>query len=163
MLIKISSVWIVVLNVAGWPFVQLGLAWLFTRMPVAWFDPPGQCAWEQGGSFYELRCGVKHWKDRLPDGAAWFGGGFAKGSLAGRDPAYLRRFIRETWRGELCHWFALGCAPVFFLWNPWWADLVMVVYAVTANLPCILAQRYNRLRLRRLLANRLRRDADLRA
>jgi glycosyl-4,4'-diaponeurosporenoate acyltransferase len=91
-------------------------------------------------------------KDRLPDAARWFDGGFAKGSLAAHDPAYLRRFIRETWRGELCHWFALGCVPVFFLWNPWWADMVMVGYAMMANIPCILAQRYNRLRLRRLLA-----------
>ena len=49
---------------------------------------------------------------------------------------------------------ALGCAPVFFLWNPWWADLVMVAYALAANLPCILAQRYNRLRFQRLLARR---------
>ena len=49
-------------------------------------------------------------------------GGFAKGTLAGRKAGCLRRFIRETCRGELGHWFALGCAPVFFLWNPWWAD-----------------------------------------
>ena len=70
------------------------------------------------------------------------------------DPDYLRRFIRETWRGELCHWGALGCAPVFFLWNPWWADVIMVSYGLLANLPCILAQRYNRLRLRRLLSRR---------
>ena len=162
MLIKTSSMWIVILNVAGWPLVQLGLAWLFTRMPAAWFDPPSQYDWEQNGRFYEIHFGIKRWKDRLPDAAVWFGGGFAKGSLAGHDPAYLRRFIRETWRGELCHWSALGCAPVFFLWNPWWADLVMVGYAVMANIPCILAQRYNRLRLLHLLANRLRRDDHLR-
>ncbi|MCF7734052.1 MAG: hypothetical protein K9N23_20380 [Akkermansiaceae bacterium] len=37
-------------------------------------------------------------------------------------------------------------------WNSWWADAVMAAYAIAANLPCILAQRYNRLRLRRLLA-----------
>jgi hypothetical protein len=67
---------------------------------------------------------------------------------------HLHRFIRETWRGELCHWCALGCAPVFFLWNPWWADLIMVGYGLLANLPCILAQRYNRLRLQRLLSRR---------
>ena len=35
-----------------------------------------------------------------------------------------------------------------------WADLIMVVYAVSANLPCILAQRYNRARIQRLLARR---------
>jgi glycosyl-4,4'-diaponeurosporenoate acyltransferase len=43
---------------------------------------------------------------------------------------------------------------VFFLWNPWWGDAVIIVYAIGANLPCILAQRYNRLRLRHLLARR---------
>ena len=154
MLIELPIGWIVVLNVVGWPVIQFGLAWLFTLMPFAWFEPSGSHPWEQGGRFYERMFGIKRWKDRLPDAARWFEGGFAKGSLAGLDPAYLRRFIRETWRGELCHWFVLGCVPVFFLWNPWWADLVMVGYAVMANIPCILAQRYNRLRLRRLLARR---------
>ena len=154
MLIERPIVWIILVNVAGWPVIQFGLAWLFTQLPMAWFTPPEAGAWEQGGRFYERCFGIKHWKDWLPDAARWFGGGFAKGSLTGIDPDYLRCFIRETWRGELCHWFALGCAPVFFLWNPLWADLVMVSYALVANVPCILAQRYNRLRLRRLLARR---------
>jgi glycosyl-4,4'-diaponeurosporenoate acyltransferase len=153
-LIELPTAWVVALNLAGWPVIQFGLAWAFTRMPVAWFSPPASRAWEQGGRFYERVFGIKRWKDRLPDAARWFGGGFAKGTLATLQPDYLQRFIRETWRGELCHWFALACAPVFFLWNPWWADLIMTGYAVGANLPCILAQRYNRLRLRRLLNRR---------
>jgi glycosyl-4,4'-diaponeurosporenoate acyltransferase len=152
--IELSIAWIIVLNVAGWLVIQFGLAWLFTQMPVTWFNPGGACAWERGGRFYESVFGIKRWKKRLPDAARWFGGGFAKGALAGTDPDYLRRFIHETWRGELCHWLAIGCAPLFFLWNPWWGDLVIGSYAVAANLPCILAQRYNRLRLRRLLARR---------
>ena len=146
--------WIVALNVAGWPLLQLGLAWGFTRLPVGWFNPPGARAWEQGGRFYQRWFGVKRWKDRLPDAARWFGGGFAKGTLLGTRRDYLQRFIRETWRGELCHWCALACTPVFFLWNPWWGDWAITAYAVAANLPCILAQRYNRLRLRHLLARR---------
>ena len=154
MLIELPIGWIVALNVVGWLGIQMGLAWAFTRMPVAWFNPGSGFAWEQCGRFYERVCGIKLWKDRLPDAAGWFGGGFAKGTLAGKRADYLRRFIRETWRGELCHWFALGCAPVFFLWNPWWGDLIIVVYALAANLPCILAQRYNRARLQQLLARR---------
>ena len=152
--IELPIVWIIVLNVAGWLVIQLGLAWLFTKMPVTWFNPGGSRAWERSGHFYERVFGIKRCKDRLPDAARWFGGGFAKGSLAGLAPGYLRRFVRETWRSELCHWLAIGCAPLFFLWNPWWGDLIIVGYAVAANLPCILAQRYNRLRLRRLLARR---------
>jgi glycosyl-4,4'-diaponeurosporenoate acyltransferase len=153
--IELPIAWIVVLNVAGWPVIQFSLAWLFTLMPVRWFESDGTNPWEQGGRFYESIFGIKRWKDSLPDAARWFSGGFAKGFLVGHDRPYLRRFISETRRGELCHWCAIGCAPVFFLWNPWWADLVMVGYALLANIPCILAQRYNRLRLRRLLARRL--------
>jgi glycosyl-4,4'-diaponeurosporenoate acyltransferase len=150
--IELPIPWIIVLNVTGWPVIQFGLAWLFTRMPVRWFQPPGPFAWEARWHPYESVFGIRRWKDRLPDAGPWFGGGFAKGELAGRNRDYLRRFAQETWRGELCHWAALACAPLFFLWNPWWADLVMAGYAVMANLPCILAQRYNRLRLQRLLA-----------
>lgn len=150
--IELPIGWQVALNVAGWPVIQFGLAWLFTQVPAGWFRPPRAGAWEDGGRFYERAFGIKRWKDWLPDGARWFGGGFAKGNLAGLEPAYLRRFVQETWRGELCHWAALACTPVFFLWNPLWADLVMMGYAVGANLPCILAQRYNRLRFQRLLA-----------
>lgn len=152
--IELPIAWVVVLNVAGWPVIQFGLAWLFTRMPETWFDPPSPGAWERGGRFYERVFAIKRWKDHLPDAALWFGVGFAKTTLTGLDPAYLRRFIRETWRGELCHWSAMGCAPLFFLWNPVWADVVMVAFALVANLPCVLAQRYNRLRFQRVLARR---------
>lgn len=150
--IELPVLWIVVLNVAGWPIIQLGLAWGFTRMPVDWFRDPGSFGWEWGGRFYEWAFGIKHWKGRLPDAARWFGGGFAKGEMKSTDPAYLRRFIVETRRGELCHLCAFLFVPVFFLWNPWWGDCVMLAYALLANLPCVIAQRYNRIRLRRLLA-----------
>jgi glycosyl-4,4'-diaponeurosporenoate acyltransferase len=160
-LIELPNKWTVVLNVAGWPVIQFGLAWLLNLMPVTWFEPPAGGAWEQGGQFYESNFGIKHWKDQLPDAARWFGLGFAKDSLARMDSSYLHRFIRETRRGELCHWFALGCTPVFFLWNPWWADLIIIGYAVLANLPCILALRYNRLRFQRLLARRFKPDLEL--
>lgn len=154
MTLELPAGWIVALNVAGWPLIQLGLAWGFTRLPEGWFNPPRAMAWEQGGLIYQRVFGVKRWKDRLPDAARWFGGGFAKGTLAGTQRDYLQRFIRETWRGELCHWCALACTPVFFLWNPGWGDWVIVAYAVAANLPCLIAQRYNRHRLRHLLARR---------
>ena len=104
------------------------------------------------GRFYERVFAIKRWKDWLPDAARWFTGGFAKGELTDKGVEYWQRFRRETWRGELCHWCAIVCAPVFFLWNPWWGDLIIVAYAIAANVPCILAQRYNRARILRLLA-----------
>lgn len=150
MAIELPVGWIVTLNCAGWPAIQMGLAWLFTRMPAKWFNAPGEVAGEEW--LYRRVLHVRLWKDRLPDAAGWFSGGFAKRSLAVPHPDYLERFIRETWRGELCHWCALVFLPLFFLWNPRWGDLVCLAYAITANLPCIIAQRHNRLRLRKLLA-----------
>ena len=151
MLIELSIPWIIGLNVVGWVAIQLGLAWGFTRMPAQWFNPGSSLGWERNGRFYENVFWIRRWKDRLPDAASWFTGGFAKGNLSGKDHSYLERFIRETWRGELCHWCALAWTPVFFLWNPWWGDLIIVAYAVGANVPCILAQRYNRARFQRAL------------
>lgn len=155
MWIEIPRGWVIALNVAGWPVIQFTLAWVFTRMPVTWFRPGRGTRWEDAGRWYEHWFAIKRWKDRLPDGARWLGGGFSKGRLASTDRDYLDRFAREAWRGELCHWAALACTPVFFLWNPLWADLVMAAYALGANLPCILALRYNRARLHRLGRRRL--------
>jgi glycosyl-4,4'-diaponeurosporenoate acyltransferase len=152
--IDLPIVWIVVLNVAGWLAIQMGFAWAFTKMPVTWFNPGKVSAWEQSGRLYERVFRIKDWKGRLPDAARWFGGGFEKGALATTSRDYFQRFIRETWRGELCHWAAIACAPVFFVWNPWWGNVIILAYALAANLPCILAQRYNRARLQRLLARR---------
>jgi glycosyl-4,4'-diaponeurosporenoate acyltransferase len=149
--VELPVFWIVLLNVTGWPVIQLGLAWSFTRLPAEWFHAPEASAFERGGRFYDEAFAIKRWKDRLPDAAGWFGGGFAKADLSDKRPAHLERFVRETWRGELCHWCALAFVPVFFLWNPWWADGVIVAYAMAANLPCILVQRHNRIRLRRVL------------
>jgi glycosyl-4,4'-diaponeurosporenoate acyltransferase len=58
----------------------------------------------------------------------------------------------ETCRGEAVHWIVLFCSGLFFLWNPQWLAWCMVVYAILANLPCIIVQRYNRLRMARVLA-----------
>ncbi len=149
--IELPIAWIIALNVGGWLAVQLGLAWAFTKMPAAWFNPGPVWRWEQEGRFYEVAFRIKAWKDHLPDAARWFEGGFAKRALARTQPDYLERFARETWRGELCHWAAITCAPAFFLWNPWWGDLIVVAYALVANLPCIVVQRYNRARLQRVL------------
>lgn len=149
--IELPAVWIVVLNVAGWLVLQLALAWAFTRMPVMWFHPVPPRGWEDEGRFYERFTAVKQWKDLLPDGARWFAGGFSKRALVSTDPEYLQRFLRETRRGELSHWLAFCGMPIFFLWNPWWGDLIIIAYALAANVPCILTQRYNRARMLRLM------------
>jgi glycosyl-4,4'-diaponeurosporenoate acyltransferase len=146
---------VIVLNVLGWPLIHLLVSKLaFARArhgfdPEAWLYRPR--SWEGEGRLYERLFRIKRWKSWLPDGAALLGNPFTKKRLQRRDAAYLHDFRFETCRGEWAHWITLSCAPIFFLWNPLWADLVMIIYALAANLPCILVQRYNRLLLRRIL------------
>lgn len=155
MLIELPIIAIVLLNVAAWLVIQLGLAWSLTQISVTRFNPRGRFArlwrWEYSSRVYERCVAIKHWKDLLPDGASWFGGGFAKSALRERTPEFLESFLRETWRGEVVHWLALATLPLFAIWNPLWAVGVNAIYAVTVNLPCILAQRYNRGRFLRVL------------
>jgi hypothetical protein len=63
------------------------------------------------------------------------------------------RLTAWAWRAELSHWLALALLPLFFIWNPWHVALLMIPYAISTNVPYILAQRYNRPRLF-ALANR---------
>jgi len=106
--------------------------------------------WERGGRVYE-RLGIRRWKDRLPELGAVFRGGVSKRRLASTGVAGLERFAVETRRAELVHWAIPAVTPVFVLWNPPWLVAAMAVYAVVANLPCLLVQRYNRGRLLVLL------------
>ncbi|WP_425468395.1 hypothetical protein [Roseimicrobium gellanilyticum] len=159
--VELSIFWTIFCNVTGWAAIQIGLAWIFTRLPARWFAPPGILGWEHNGDVYQRAFRIKKWKKLLPDGASWFEGGFAKRRLSGSERAYLQRFLQETWRGEMCHWTVLAWTPLFFTWNPLWGDCVVVAYAIVSNIPCILVQRYNRARLARLISLRERAHATV--
>ena len=141
----------IALNTAAWLAIHLGVSYFSSRLPLAWFDPQGWLyrarGWERGGRTYERVFLIRAWKRHLPDGAALFRGGFRKRRMRGRSPHYCRTFVRETCRAELCHWLVFALVPLFFVWNPWYVAWPMVPYAMAANLPCIVAQRYNRPRL----------------
>jgi glycosyl-4,4'-diaponeurosporenoate acyltransferase len=158
MLIELSIGGVIALNIFAWLVIQFSLAWSFTQFSAERFNPRSllarPCFWERSGRFYERWLLIKLWKDKLPDAASWFRGGFAKAQLQARSPESLARLARETWRGEIVHWLALLCVLLFCVWNPLWAVLVNAAYAIAANLPCILAQRYNRARLLQLLDKR---------
>jgi len=153
--VELPTLWLVIVNVAAWLFIHMAAAWLGTQLPVELFRPGQWCyrerSWELGGRLYEVVFAVRRWKGLLPDGAALFKKGFRKKRFNARDSAYMSRFVKETCRGEAVHWAVLAGSPVFLLWNPWWAGVIMVAYALAANLPCIITQRYNRLRLTRLI------------
>jgi glycosyl-4,4'-diaponeurosporenoate acyltransferase len=158
---ELAPGWVVLMNAGAWLLIHLGVSYLSSRLPLAWFHPRGWLyrtrRWERGGRFYERAFLIRAWKRSLPDGAALFRSGFRKRRMENRSPAYCRTFVLETCRAELCHWLVFALVPLFFLWDPWYVAWPMVPYAIAANAPCIVAQRYNRPRLARLAA---RGDAD---
>lgn len=147
----IALVWAA--NLLGWPVIHLAIGSIALRVPPhvfehdTWITTPRP--WEQEGHVYRDWFAVRKWKALLPDGAPWLGG-YAKKKLCARKPTALAQFLIETRRAEIAHWCMIGCLPVFFLWNPPWACWVMTAYALAANLPCILVQRYNRFTLNRM-------------
>lgn len=147
---------IVVLDALVWAVWSTAVGYALHRVPAERLAHDGPLTrirpWEREGRVYEhLR--IRRWKDLLPDLGTLFRGGVAKRSLATRDPAALRRLAAETRRAELVHWAVPAATPLFALWSPPWLLAAMAAYAVAANLPCLVVQRYNRGRLERILGD----------
>lgn len=145
---------IVTLNLLGWPVIHLALARLFLSCPDeffvrdSWLTRPRP--FEQDRQLYRRALAVHRWKHLLPDGAPWLGGR-SRRRIQSNSPAHLNTFMIETRRAEAAHWCMMLCTPVFYLWNPPWAALVMTFYGLAANLPCIIAQRANRIKIAHIL------------
>ena len=157
---KVAPATLVAVDVAAWAVFHGGTAYAAHRAPRRWFADDTWLTrarpWERDGRTYE-RLGIRRWKDRLPEAGALFAGGVSKRRIPG-GPDGLARFAAETRRGEWAHATAAACAPLFALWNPPRIAAVMVVYGIAANAPFIAVQRYNRLRVGRVLARRTRRS-----
>ena len=140
------------LNVAVWLVWSATAGYVGHRVSPARFERSNRVtrlrAFEAGGRWYERRLAIKRWKDRLPEAGSLFAGGFSKRSVR---RAELGRYVIETRRAELVHWSVLSIWPLFAIWNPPWAVGVMLGYALVANVPCLVVQRYNRARLLRIL------------
>lgn len=100
---------------------------------------------------YEKLLRIKVWKDWLPEAGDFFAGGFRKSSISGGNYAVMCRFLMETRRAEYVHIFIWPFWLVTILWTPSWGVLINLVIGTAFNLPCLLVQRYNRLRLEHLL------------
>jgi glycosyl-4,4'-diaponeurosporenoate acyltransferase len=161
MILQVPGTWAIAVNIAAWLVIHVVVSVSIARVALKSFNPRSwlyrQRTWEKGGRPYKSLLKVKRWKRLLPDGAAVFKAGFRKKRLAGRDAAYVQTFILEACRAELTHWIILAFSAVFFIWNEWWIGLIMIAYGLVANMPCIVAQRYNRIKLTRIYARYERR------
>jgi glycosyl-4,4'-diaponeurosporenoate acyltransferase len=139
----------------GWFGWSVVCGYVAHRRPAAAFDPmrlPYRLMrWERDGRSYE-RIRIRRWKDRLPEAGEVFDGGFSKRHLASRDLEYLDRFAVETCRAEFAHWAMMALVPIWFVLFVPLVAILNVGYALGANLPCLLVQRFNRARLLRIRA-----------
>lgn len=149
---------LIAVDALAWFAIQAGSGYLVHRIPVERLDHDTwlsrERSFEAGGAFYRRTLRIGRWKGLLPEAGATFKGGFDKRRLTATDDDHLARYVVETRRAELGHWLAAAPAPLFALWNPATAAVLMLVYAAAVNGPCIASQRYNRLRLTRLQERR---------
>jgi glycosyl-4,4'-diaponeurosporenoate acyltransferase len=140
----------------GWLLWSLLVGGLANRLPAGWLSArwlsagQGSAGWETPG-FYERHLAIRRWKPWLPDAGDALPGGLRKASLARRDRAQLGRLVQETRRAELVHGMLWPFWMVTSLWLPPAGVLLNLAFACAFNLPCLLVQRYNRLRLARTL------------
>ena len=81
-----------------------------------------------------------------PGGLGSLFGGFARSFANGANSMSILALL------PVVFWIMVLFAPFFFLWNPLWVGFFMIPYALAENIPLIMAQRYNRYRLRRVLS-----------
>ncbi|MCC5894660.1 MAG: glycosyl-4,4'-diaponeurosporenoate acyltransferase [Alkalibacterium sp.] len=146
------------LNIFIWLFFHLSISLGLLKLPYSWFDESHQLnrlfikrPFEKEGKLWRQTFKVHKWKDILPDGASLFNTGYKKKKLPEAQIDSLEVFIKETKRAELTHVLLLFPAPLFYLWNPLWAGHLMIVYALAVNVPFIIIQRYNRIRLGKIV------------
>ena len=150
-----EAIGLVAINGIIWLILHYGISALCFRIPLAYFleERPfyRMASWEQDGEIWNRLFHVKKWKKHLIDGSSIVKKSYNKSHLHGTRRDDLTIFAAETKRAELTHWLLMVPAPFFFFWNPTWAGWIIIAYALIANLPFIMTQRYNRGRLAAIL------------
>ena len=156
MVIPLSHTWSLLLSAALWPAWGFLSGWWYRRkgsdalLRDRWHVRPRR--FERDGGWYDGRLNIRLWKDRLPETGGWFG--VSKRELPGLFNDDLERFAVECRRGELTHWMILFATPAFAVWNSGIALVIVTFVGLAASVPFIAVQRYNQLRIRRILARR---------
>jgi glycosyl-4,4'-diaponeurosporenoate acyltransferase len=150
-IINTTGLWLILLDVFVWLIIHVAVSYICFKIPLSFFSKDIKWfrirKWELKGKIYQRIFNIKRWKGIIPDGGGLFNKGFPKKSLKSSHFEYLKIFLYETKRAELTHWLIILPVPIFFIWNLWWIGIIMIIYAMIVNIPCILLQRYNRARI----------------
>lgn len=130
------------------------ILFLCRNIDISFFNPENKMykikSWEKNGNFYTKFLKIKKWKDKLPQYVSK--NGFSKRNLKKNlNKDYISRFILETCRAE---WNHLMCCMYFiisFFVNSRIYAIIFSILAIILNIPFLIIQRYNRIRLYKLL------------
>ncbi|HSN94807.1 MAG TPA: hypothetical protein VLR89_07080 [Anaerolineaceae bacterium] len=155
-LIFLPEAWTFVLVFVLWGLCQLGAVIVCLNLPDRFFSPESfffkSHPFEKDGRVYNDIFQVYRWKHLLPDGSkVWKKRGFKIKSLDSFSEENLERFLIESVRSETTHWLAIFPFWLFGFFAPPIVPFILLAYGLIANLPCIIAQRYNRPRVQRQL------------
>lgn len=138
-----------------WALFQLLAVYICLRIPDRYFRPNSflykSHKWEADGEIYRRIFKVNRWKKYLPDGGKIMKNGYGKRKMQGFSRDHMEKFLTESCRGEAAHILAILPFWVFGLFSPGFVVPIMLVYSLAVNTPCIIAQRYNRPRIIKLM------------
>ncbi|WP_273850592.1 glycosyl-4,4'-diaponeurosporenoate acyltransferase [Guptibacillus spartinae] len=158
-MIHLSTLALILVNIFAWLIFHVSISYICLRLPDSFYQSKKSEVNNRKRELYlyeSLR--IRKWKTILPDGGDVFKGGFRKKELKTLSSSYIQKFIVETRRAEVTHWLLIPPSILFFIWNPLTIGITMIGYALIVNLPFILIQRYNRLRLKPLLNKQLKKE-----
>ncbi len=110
---------------------------------------------EKNPNWFKKYLRINKWKDKMPELGGFFKEGFQKRSVANGEIAQLKQFIKETRRAEIAHWLMTAGWIFTIFFNPPWAIMFNIIFAHIVNFPCLIIQRYNRVRLIKVLNKKL--------
>lgn len=156
----ISQGQIILIDIAVWIFLHLSIGYVTSRIPIRRFNPDSILfrpkPWEQDGEIYQKYFRVRSWKKFLFSGAAFYRDAYEIKNLKSTDLENLYLWRLESCRAEFCHIAMIPPGFLFFLWNPEPIAWMMVAYAFMNNFVPIIAQRYNRPRVTKIIHARER-------
>ncbi len=145
-----------------WAVIQTLVSYICLKIPNRYFKPSkfpfASFEFEQEGDIYRKWFRVQSWKKYLPDGGALMGVEFCKKNLEHVTHANLQRFLIESCRAEMSHVMAIFPFWAFGFIAPPEVIWIMLIYAIALNMPCIIAQRYNRPRIQGLMKKRFQKE-----
>jgi len=141
-----------------WGILQTVAALVCFKIPDRFYDhrkfPFKSYGFEKNGESYEKWFRVHKWKKYLPDGSALMGGQNKMKYLDHLRKTDLERFLKESCRAEMIHILGIPLFWVFGFFAPPRVIVYMLIYALAVNVPCMMAQRYNRPRVAALISKR---------